>query len=329
MTSAFKIDQLVYENRQHSLGRIVCSKDYSKSLLAQTENEEVEGIQSDEEKTTIDSADPKSRSATKKKVTFACGKNLVHIREIPARPKTPIWSGSEESGSDSDESTSDSDGSRSQDEAESVDQLTSDLANRCSIKSGSTTYANNQTISKNGVNSVNMKRSLHRSPQKVKTGRDMSTPSNHSIVKSAFLQGGTQRRKPFIPFSVTSRRYAESNKSLKPQTQKGNAVRPHTTNSYMLRMMSGASAPKLSMSYRMRQSEDDSNLLSKRKSLQQGSLTNIPPQNDRYSRVGDTITNSGEERSKFYAWQVANGAPLMTTPGIAPLYSEHVTLTKL
>ncbi|XP_067952226.1 uncharacterized protein [Watersipora subatra] len=40
-------------------------------------------------------------------------------------------------------------------------------------------------------------------------------------------------------------------------------------------------------------------------------------------------TNSGQERTKLYAWQVANGAPLVTTPGISPLYSEQVTLTRL
>lgn len=51
--------------------------------------------------------------------------------------------------------------------------------------------------------------------------------------------------------------------------------------------------------------------------------------NDRYTLGEKSYTNSGQERTKLYAWQVANGAPLVTTPGISPLYAEQVTVTKL
>lgn len=322
----------MYENRQHSLGRIICSKDYNKSLLTQIENEEAGSAHSDEETNArVTQTTPKPQ--TKKKVTFASGKDLVRIREIPARPVTPTWSGNEESETDSGSSTSSSDDSDSQDEEVTVDEVTTSLPIQCSLKpAASIASSRNPVVSKGSTPVSGIARTPPRRPaRKSRLDRRKGPSTNQPVIKPTFLRDSVPRRRPFISFSATSRRYSDGDniKSQKPAA-KESLPRPHTTNSYMLRIM-GTTTPKLNMSYRARQSEDDSNLLAKRKSIQQSPLTNIPPQNDRYNRVGSSssISNSGEERTKFYAWQVANGAPLITTPGIAPLYSEHVTLTKL
>lgn len=335
-----KIDTLVYENRQHCLGMIYKPDSAPPAVTDNGTSSNTSTEEKKEGRTTPSRARSRMKKP-KRKVTFVQGADLVSIRYIPPRSGTPISSieGSASSGSSSEEeSDSESSDGDTSDEDDDIDDDLLSRVSRLACRSSETKPLKSSLKKTNTMQSVN-------NPSKAASTKSKTRSSTNYNIRSSLA-----KRRLVMPKSTavlethTHNHMRNSNGSRKAQTDTivapsakrfGTVYRPisrplscptnqqrtQPTNPLVVRENT---TPKLRLSFRSRFGEDSSVLepmTAKTTSVNNG----IGPQNERYS----WMTSSGQERTKLYAWQVANGAPLVTTPSIAPMYSEQVSVTKL
>lgn len=250
----------------------------------------------------------------KKRVTFKKASELVSIREISPRPnRTPESTDNGALSSSDSSSDSDSDCSTSTDTSSDDDEV--DFANKIS----KLVLRHTRSMDKSNKSAKTRGASRVIPPRPVRLRRPLPQPNNRRKLplrnSNNNVSNEAQKSKSLSQLSLTNNSHsipriahrAQSSTDIRDKTK----IRPSSPRS--------KSATSLTLTSR----------LAAAGSTMYGSLTTVS-QNDRNShQANKNNTNSGQERTKFYAWQIANGAPLVTTPGIAPLYSEQTTLTKL
>jgi len=254
---------------------------------------------------------PAQPKLPKKSVTFVCDANLVSVRLIPARPR-PLFETDSESGTsessaeeeeDEEESTESSDSSE-EDVAEKMSKLVitrskRSMAPRRPAKPHVTTMPTHPS---------KIKRNTNRQKRK-QTG--ITAMQNTIAAKTEDIREQWVKRRTGL---MSTKKFG---RAVQRRPNSGDRDRGLPTNPSLIRYT--ASAPTIRTS-----PGDDSRLLRLRKGMD---FYHIAPRNDVF-RLQRT---SGQERTKEYAWEIANGAPLVTTPSIAPLYGtgEALTVTTL
>lgn len=269
-----------------------------------------------------------------KRVTFVSDEHLVSIREIPARPSSSRSYSTESSVDDSEDSNSTSSESSDSSSSSDTDDEDSDAETNVKFSKLSVTSskqllkmkASNTTASKSKKKFVCKSRIKQNASYQLKARRlrtsSVSTPKHKALghdrngsIREQAASGVTSAHKSSIDTSV---RRPVSCSGLRTSHQP-----------YRVLSRPSSAVPLINLSLvRCRTSDNSSTKsLSPRKTLR-NSNGQVASQNVRPARMNN-FPNSGQERTKLYAWQVANGAPLVTTPGITPFCSEQTTITKL
>ena len=330
--SKAKIEGLVYENRQHCIGStmlIQSAHDYLMVGPTGKKNAKDESYETKDNKFT----DSKSnRNRKRKKVTFRKDSELVSIREISPRPNRSDSSDNCCDSSSSDSESSDSESSSSEGESSDDDDDDSNFINKVS----KLVLRHTRDKPAKTADGVIPTRPIPPRPPRLRRPRASrppatKKPSEKLTSPSSPLPSKGDVSKPNKPatLSTTTRKYGRSLILRRPQscTEPRDRLKQRPPSPVLTRVSSARAS--LSMSSGSRPTQDET-IIRRRIVSASSAMMRVAPQNDRYASLdSNNNTNSGQERTKFYAWQVANGAPLVTTPGIAPMYSEQVTLTRL
>lgn len=288
-----KIDQLVYENRQHTVDSVWAQPESHPNSLTSHPTTNRNGLVNGSRK----------MSKRKKRVTFKRESELVSIRLISPRPNRSDSSDNELSSESSEEDDSDSDESS---DSELVDHLVTNASKMMLQHTKRKVKVTSQVSKPATLRVQQLRRPRLVPPTQQKLNVSNSPGKSQSISEAPKVKLTMQNINHRGMNRLTSLRRAQSC-NVDPRNRAKEANNPRAT----------SAAASLSLSNR------------KLTTASASSMYSIPPQNERYSQIESLHANSGQERTKFYAWQVANGAPLVTTPGITPLCAEHVTLTKL
>lgn len=329
-TPAFKIEDLVYENRQHCLGStmLIQSEDYLRMVgpatkaAEQTSKEQTSETKSAETK-------PTRKVKRKKRVTFRKDSELVSIREISPRPnRSDSEDNCEGADSSSDSDSSDSDSSSSDEDSDEDDDddnvSLEDKMSKLVLKHTRDKYRKKQKAPDIPTRTIPPRPPRLRRPRPTKpiTAKRVADKLPSLSQQTAKPDPARSRQQ----LSTTSRKFGRLLQPRRPQscTETRDRLKQRPPSPVTVRASSATARPSLSLT--SRSGDDDS--INRRASS--SSMYRVAPQNDRYASLDGLYNrNSGQERTKFYAWQVANGAPLVTTPGIAPMYTEQVSLMRL
>ena len=316
-----KIEQLVYENRQHTVGSM---------LVHPGERLPVNHIRLDASSTVNSSqSGTLNKQAShnsmrrrycgkhvRKRVTFKKDSELVSIREIPARENRSDSSDNDDvEDSSSDSETEDSSSATSSDNEDDdktngniVDQISKLVLKHTGVRTAKPVLPTRSIpprpprLRRPRVPHAHLKKKDKVAQSKNQTkpkGNNENTRQSYMTVPTVSVGRLTQFRRP--QSSVADQQEKVKRRPTSPTAQRSRSAMPSLT--FTTRSPNASSVTSI-----------------------YGSLASV---NDRYNTSDNSNTNSGQERTKFYAWQVANGAPLVTTPGISPLYNEQVTVTKL
>lgn len=287
----------------------------------------------------IEMYSPEDKTETKpagkrncKRVTFRKDCELVSIREIsPRRNKSDSSDNGEASGSSSEGDSSDSDSSSSECDS-SEEEGDDDDDDNANLMKKMSKLVLKHTRSKPQKKDV-LPRTIPARPPRLRRPRPPKAATvkcvpEKFIVTSSVSQNKNELAKPKPPTSLATRKFGRILHHRRPRscTDTRDILKQRPSSPVINRASSAK--PSLSLTSRSHSSDN---------MIRRGSISNyssqfyrVPPQSERYNAVdSNNNMNSGQERTKFYAWQVANGAPLITTPGIAPMYTEQVTLTRL
>lgn len=264
----------------------------------------------------------KSSKKKMKRVTFVSDAHLVSVREIPARPSSSISYSTESSAESEESDVSSSDVSESSDSDDSdtnVDTKQSNVNNN-----NSKTKLHNTPKGKSKKKST-PKPKVKQPPNLQPRTRRLSTPIANPLRHRTLGQDKKENSKEptfsiapsyrYNPENPTRRRPLSSSgirTSQQPSSSSRSPSRPSSAVPLInLRLVSC----RASETYTQKHPKPASPRKALREAIGRYKVSNMP--------------NSGQERTKLYAWQVANGAPLVTTPGITPFCSEQTTITKL
>lgn len=327
-----KIEGLVYENRQHCIGNTMLIQSAHDYLMVGPTGKKNAKDESTSETKQDKTTDTKSnRNRKRKKVTFRKDSELVSIREISPRPNRSDSSDNCCDTSSSDSDSSDSDSSSSEEDSNEDDDDDSNLVNKVAKIVLKHTRGNSEKSTKGVI----ITRPILPRPPRLRRPRASKPPAKRPPDKptnpASPVPNKSETLKPSKPSTLTAtgRKYGRSLIMRRPQscTENRERLKQRPPSPILTRASSARASLSLSSTNRAPQEEGS---IRRRIASASSAMMRVTPQSERYASL-DTYnnTNSGQERTKFYAWQVANGAPLVTTPGIAPMYSEQVTLTRL
>lgn len=326
ISSGGKIEQLVYENRQHRVGSmLVPPSEYltvnhirigQLSQPAQLDTRDTVPSRHISKPAAHDSCRRRFNGRNRrKKVTFKKDSELVTIREIPARDNR---SDSSDNGASSDSSTEDDSDDSSDVDSSNDDDVTNggDIVDQ--ISKLVLRHTRDKPVKPlNFVRSIPPRPPRLRRPRVAAANKKIEKPQSKNQTRTLNNQNSSESARSQSASLLPAPSFGRLTQVRRPQSC-ATSQRAKVKRESPVHQRSTSAKPSLTLTTRTINGHGMSPMY--------GSL---PSTNDRHHVTDGSNTNSGQERTKYYAWQVANGAPLVTTPGIAPLCAEQVTVTKL